>query len=145
MYGIVWERKEKGNKARKRTKKMEQGTWKMFSTAWKVGGVFPGYSWAKLRDWGASDPELIRARADIAAFKLGRALGFSYDEEEMRWAEQFFMVEFLRRQHRNELLREKTAAPGKAACGKAAPGKAAQGKAAPGGAADGGTVPKEAV
>ncbi len=83
----------------------------MFSTLWKVGDVFPGYSWAKLRHWGASDPELIGACADIAAFKLGRALGFSDNEEEMRWAEQFFMVEFLRRQYRNELLRGKAAAP----------------------------------
>jgi hypothetical protein len=100
-----------------------------------VEDVFPGYSWAKLRDWGASDPKLIGACAGIAAFKLGRALGFSNDEEEMRWAELFFKVEFFRRQHRKELLRGKGAAPKEAVRGAAAPRGAAHGGGGSGGAA----------
>ncbi len=58
---------------------MEQGTWKMFSTAWEVEDIFPpGWTLAMLRDWGASDYELIPMRADLAALQLGRALGFSH-------------------------------------------------------------------
>jgi hypothetical protein len=79
----------------------------MFSTAWKVEDIFPGWTRTKLEDWGASDPELIGVCADIAAFKLGKALGFSNDEEEMRQAEQFFRVVFLGKQHKTERLRGK--------------------------------------
>ncbi len=42
--------------------------------------------------------------ADLAAFELGKALGFSNNEEEMRQAEQFFMEMFLKKQRRTELL-----------------------------------------
>ncbi len=59
----------------------EQGTWKMFSTLWRVEDIFPGWTLAKLRDWGASDFELIPMRSDLAALQLGRTLGFSNDLE----------------------------------------------------------------
>jgi hypothetical protein len=147
----------------------------MFSTAWKVEDIFPGWTRAKLEDWGASDPKFIEMSAALTAFELGNALGFSNNEEEMRRAEQFFMEMFLKKQHRNELLRGEAAAPkkavrgaaapggaardgaasgkaardgvapGKAARGKAAPGKAARGKAAPGKAARGKAAPGKAA
>ncbi len=59
-----------------------------------------------LKDWGASDYELIPRRADLAALQLGRALGFSDDSEEVRQAEMLFAVMFLRRRHRNERSEE---------------------------------------
>ncbi len=82
----------------------------MFSTLWKVEDIFPGWSRAKLRDWGASDPKLIGVRADLAALQLGKALGFSNDGEEMRQAELLFMVMFLKKQGQDR------AAPRKSGC-----------------------------
>jgi hypothetical protein len=49
--------------------------------------------------------------ADLAAFELGKALGFSNNEGEMRRTEQFFIEMFLKKQRRTELLRGKAAAP----------------------------------
>jgi hypothetical protein len=83
----------------------------MFSATWKMGDIFPGWSWTKLEDWGSSDPRFIEMNAALAAFELGKALGFGNDKEEMRRAEQLFMEMFLEKQHRTELLRGKAAAP----------------------------------
>ncbi len=76
----------------------------MFSTTWKVENIFLGWSRTKLEDWGASDPKFIEVSADLAAFELSKALGFSNNEEEMSRAEQFFMEMFLKKQRRTELL-----------------------------------------
>jgi hypothetical protein len=105
----------------------------MFGTTWKVEDIFPGLSRTKLEEWGSSDPKFIEMNAALAAFELGKALGFGNDEEEMRQAEQFFMEMFLKKQRRTELLRGKAAAPKRgAADGGAAPRRAAGGGAAPG-------------
>ncbi len=63
----------------------------MFGTTWKVEDIFPGWSRTKLEEWGSFDHKFIAMNAALAAFELGKALGFSNDEKEMRRAEQFFM------------------------------------------------------
>ena len=78
--------------------------WEMLTPCWRAEDIFSGWTWAMLRDWGASDYELIYRRADLAALQLGRALGFGDDSEEVRQAEMLFAAVFLRRRHRNELL-----------------------------------------
>ncbi len=72
----------------------------MFNTTWKVVDIFPGWSRTKLEEWGSSDPRFIEMNADLATFELGKALGFSNNEEEMRRAEQSFMEMFLKKQRR---------------------------------------------
>ncbi len=103
----------------------------MFNTTWKVEDIFPVWSRTKLEEWGSSDPRFIEMNADLAAFELGKALGFSNNEEEMRRAEQFFMEMFLKKQRRTELLRGKAASPKEAVRDAAAPGGAVRDGAAP--------------
>ncbi len=128
----------------------------MFSTTWKVEDIFPGWSRTKLEDWGSSDPRLIEMNAALAAFELGKALGFGNDEEVMRRAEQYFMEMFLEKQRRTELLQgraaalkrgaaEDGAAPKEAVRGAAAPRGAAHGGGDSGGTAEDGAAPKETV
>ncbi len=74
------------------------------------GRHFPGLSRTKLEDWGSSDPRFIEMNAALAAFELGKALGFGNDEEEMRQEEQYFMEMFLEKQRRTELLQGRAAA-----------------------------------
>jgi hypothetical protein len=92
-------------------RKLEQRTARMFSATWKLEDIFPGWSRTKLEDWGSSDPWFFKLSAALLAFELGEALGFGDDEEEMRWAEQYFIEMFLEKQLKTELLQGEAAAP----------------------------------